>query len=93
MSAVHREWAAAQAARHDTALLPAGGFHSAAGVVDDEQLNTTTRRWPRSVDEAFRTAEWRDPVDGPYSRAGFIENMLWGVLGVLGAVLLLGVML
>lgn len=92
MSAVHREWAAAQAARHDTALLPAGGFHSAAGVVDDEQLNTT-RRWPRSVDEAFRTAEWRDPVDGPYSRAGFIENMLWGVLGVLGAVLLLVVML
>lgn len=34
-----------------------------------DPLNPTTRRWPRTTDEAFHTPAWRCPVQGPYRAA------------------------
>lgn len=66
--------------RHDTTRLPVGGFHRAPGRTEDAP-NDTTRHWPRSLDEAFRTPAWRDPMEGPYQRrsalAGTLIDMVW----------------
>lgn len=31
-----------------------------------EPTNPTTRHWPRTADEAFKTPAWRCPMQGPY---------------------------
>lgn len=80
MNALHQQWKADQARprphRHDTARLPVGGFYSVPGHVGDEPSNST-RRWPRTIDEAFRTPEWREPLHGPYRAPSALGDALW----------------
>ena len=77
-------------ARHDTAQLPPGGVYQSPGpdLADDGG-----RHWPRSFDEAFRTPEWRNPVDGPYSRPSPPRVALELVAAALVGLALVGVML
>lgn len=101
MSAVHREWldsqatapaASAQHAQHlDASRLPAGSCHHVPGLVED--VNPTERRWPRTVDEAFRTPAWRNAVSGPWDRPSPIRVALELFAAALVGLALVGVML
>ncbi len=60
MSAQHRQWVAEQASQPPVInALHENGFW----------LNDTTRHYTRTLDEAFKTPAWRNPVQGPYRRA------------------------
>lgn len=54
-------------------------------------VNDTTRRFPRTEGEAFRTAAWRDPFEGPYQRERPWRDALGWLLVVLVALLMAGV--
>ena len=73
--------------RHDTRRLPPDGFHAEAGQVEGDDV---TRRWPRTFDEAFKTPEWRNPVDGPYERPRLGADIVRWCVVVVVAVLLIG---
>lgn len=55
-------------------------------------VNDTTRRFPRTEGEAFRTASWRNPVEGPYHPPSRWLVALQWVAVVLLALLLVGVL-
>lgn len=47
-------------------------------------VNDTTRRFPRTEGEAFRTASWRNPVEGPhYGRALWRDALRWALVVVI----------
>jgi hypothetical protein len=56
-------------------------------------VNDTTRRYPRTEGEAFRTASWRNPVEGPYHAAHPWRHAVGWVLVLLAALTLAGVQL
>ena len=56
-------------------------------------VNDTTRRFPRTEGEAFRTASWRNPIEGPYHRPrGLLEAVRWALV-VLAALAMAGAQL
>ena len=55
--------------------------------------NDTTRRFPRTEGEAFRTASWRNPVEGPYHRESVWRDLLGWVAVVALGLILVGVQL
>ena len=88
MSALHKAWLAEQAEQptlHENGvwLRPA-----------ETRVSDTTRRHARTLDEAFRTPAWRNPVQGPYRRGSRLRAHLarhalrWALL-LLGAALLI----
>ena len=87
MNAVHTEWKAAQAAacRHDTQALPPGRVVSDSHNSDGSSAHHgSTRHWPRTADEAFRTPRWRDPLDGPYRPPNhLLDAVKWLVVVVI----------
>ncbi len=56
-------------------------------------VNDTTRRFPRTEGEAFRTASWRNPFEGPYHREATWRDLLRWIVVVLLALLMIGVQL
>ena len=51
-------------------------------------VNDTTRCFPRTEGEAFRTASWRNPVEGPYHRESVWRDLLgWVAVVALGLIL------
>ena len=47
-------------------------------------VNDTTRRFPRTEGEAFRTASWRNPIEGPYyGRALWRRALGWALVCVI----------
>jgi hypothetical protein len=98
MNDLHRQWArTSQAAaphvhqHYDTSHVPTGSCCHVPGQVED--ANPTTRHWPRTTDEAFRTPAWRDPVSGPFERPGPIRGALELLAAALLALALVGVFL
>lgn len=76
-SAIHTEWKAAQATtahRVDTQRLAAGACitETRSSAVPD-----TLRRWPRTLDDAYRPPEWRNGVSGPYRRHSVLPDLAW----------------
>ncbi len=56
-------------------------------------VNDTTRRFPRTEGEAFRTASWRNPVEGPYHRPRWLFEVLRWALVMLAALAMVGAQL
>ena len=51
-------------------------------------VNDTTRRFPRTEGEAFRTASWRNPIEGPYHRPRrLLEAVRWALVFVIALAL------
>ena len=55
--------------------------------------NDTTRRFPRTEGEAFRTASWRNPIEGPYHRPRWLLEAVRWALVVLAALAMVGAQL
>ena len=66
------------------AFLPAA-FGQAPVVVRPPELpDDGGRRFPRTEGEAFRTASWRNPVEGPYyGRALWRQALGWALVCVI----------
>lgn len=59
-----------------------------------ELVNPTTRHWPRTTDEAFRTPAWRCPVQGPYrAPPAWRAHTHWLLLAAVLLAVLAGVVL
>ena len=51
-------------------------------------VNDTTRRFARTEGEAFRTASWRNPIEGPYHRPRWLlEAVRWALVFVIALAL------
>ena len=56
-------------------------------------VNDTTRRFARTEGEAFRTASWRNPIEGPYHRPRWLLEAVRWALVVLAALAMVGAQL
>ena len=75
------------------AFLPAA-FGQAPVVVRPPELpDDGGRRFPRTEGEAFRTASWRNPLEGPYHRPRWLLEAVRWALVVLAALALVGAQL
>ena len=101
MSAVHREWLHSQATEQAQAASPAPapapqpagrfaarGLRAAPTRVSAPTVAGGTRRYPRTLEQAFPASEgYRQAVHGPYQRGRLRHALGWALVALLALAL------